>query len=234
MQSIEAHFSAANCLRIQEKARQFFLARKITIRSKNIPPSTGPGIVLLNHPTSYDTMLIRTIRPSWLPVVYYSGLRLVRLSLTGLEESWSGAVDRGLNEHISRHARRFITAYPGEMRSRTYSSIVSELEKNQMVKISPEGRASKSAAIPSPEELHMGALYRSLQKVPPASRNVWCGFIALEQSMITPAGKIANDSEVYIRFAKKPLDLSGIDFSSQTSVELPKVIVAQWEQLQSG
>jgi hypothetical protein len=132
-------------------------------------------------------------------------------------------------EGLDMMLARTIPVYQGEKRLRTYDLIARIISHGGQVVLNPSGETACSNDVPSPEEIKLGAMYRSLQRsdirtVVPAI--VWVdGEICID-------GTVGSASKVNIIFSTQPMDLSEVDFRlDRAPPNMALKICREWQRL---
>lgn len=191
------------------KTELFVAGRELTVEVTNKPES--PCLIVANHPTINDSMLWRTLGN------VYHAVKSDSAKKTGIEP-----VDISIT--------RMIPVYKGEKRRRTYSLISSFIANGNQVVLNPTGRTSGTNDVPQPEEIKLGAMWRSLQLLKEKERKVFVAYVRVN-GKIEPDGTVGKGSRVSIIFDKEPMDLAGLDFNQDAPDGFAKDICDKWQEL---
>lgn len=195
--------------RIRIKTEFFVADRGLTVEAADKP--TVPCLIVANHPTIDDSMLWRTLGN------VYHAVNSDSAKKTGIEP-----VDISIT--------KMIPVYKGEKRKRTYDLISHFISSGNQIVLNPTGRTSGTNDVPKPEEVKLGAMWRSLQRLNERGRIVFPAFVKINGE-IMPDGTVGSGSKVSIVFSKEPMDFSGINFDQDAPDSFAKEICDKWQEL---
>jgi hypothetical protein len=204
--------------RLRRKIDTFLKGRNLRVEVINKPKNHG--LILINHPTSWDPLFFRLI-PQTFSLIYGEGLRK-----TGVKR---------LDSILATEISHMIPVYRGnqDWNRKAYRRAADLLDRDYNLVLAPTGKVACSNEIPTEEEIRPGGTIRILQQ---AQNRVVIPALIFIDGQILRDGSIETGGRIVLSFSESPLDLKGLNLNSEKVEDklLRSRIVDAWKQIKQN